>query len=843
MRSSKAPERRARGRSGGRVNNGAPDSGAPGVAALGSEREPRSHATAPSTRPSEDVPTARPEESGTPDGVMPYEPSAPCAACARGVDPLRAACVGVTESAVHYFCSRACRERHRQVEATHGRALPPTTLSAPVLRHEPSAPPTRRPSLEPVARRIAPSERTTPWWPLLGAGVCTAGAVLPATGLRLVGATEGAAFGLLGIAIVFASRTPLTRSGGGLVMWLATPTAVGLLALAAVLGPDATASAPGWLDATRNSAVWLCAAGASIALMWLREHLLERTIAVHVALRKELAARMSQRVAVVAPERSLSAQAAPTSGLPSATPPRSLERATETLREGDEVLCEAGVVIPVDGVVTGGGGDVLPYPRARLGLPRRVGDTVLAGALVVEGALRVRAEQVGDRRALFAAFTPSAARSAVPAGALRWGERARSLQVALPAVAGVMLLALVSPQEHAAKLASVGAALLALPALALARGTRAAFRAATVAAAARGVRFRDREIIQRAGRMDTAVVRVEGTLVPRVYTLVEIVSLSDAHDTRALLSLALAAAGDGPPADKDANGSADGAREPHAISHAVRAYAESLAIAPATLRRLVVTRGSGVSALTDGQGAFVFGSRAALLAAGVSVAVADRAALRAESSGQRVVFLALGGRVRGLLVFAQEVRNEARAALQTLVDLGLEVELVSGDHRATVESLARTLDVTQFKAELSAEQRAAEVRRLRDGEAAVVALGAAPADELMLTSADLSVCLDAAGQSHRLEAGQPVSYDIITASRDLRDAVDAVALARGVRRQVRLVLGAGVVGLTAALLTAVGLLPSLVAVLVALAVDLRCLPGARRSPPSVRSGRQLREDA
>ena len=69
-------------------------------------------------------------------------------------------------------------------------------------------------------------------------------------------------------------------------------------------------------------------------------------------------------------------------------------------------------------------------------------------------------------------------------------------------------------------------------------------------------------------------------------------------------------------------------------------------IEPTPLRRVVYTRGRGVTGLVDGGGALVLGNRQALLNPGVSVAVADREAQRAETEGRTVLFLSLGGRAR-----------------------------------------------------------------------------------------------------------------------------------------------------------------------------------------------------
>ena len=85
--------------------------------------------------------------------------------------------------------------------------------------------------------------------------------------------------------------------------------------------------------------------------------------------------------------------------------------------------------------------------------------------------------------------------------------------------------------------------------------------------------------------------------------------------------------------------------------------------------------------------------------------------------------------------------------MQRLIDLDVEVVLLSGDHRTSVEALARTLDITHVKAELTSEERAAEVGRLREAGGVVAVIGRAPADELTLSAADIALALDGAGSA------------------------------------------------------------------------------------------------
>jgi P-type Cu+ transporter len=683
--------------------------------------------------------------------VLPYEPSVPCARCARGVDPLRAACVTATDDGLLYFCERSCIEEYRAAEARH--AAVRTTPSDSGVRHKS---PSSRIQLETIARRVDPPPPTTPLWPLLAALLSLVAGHLPFSG-----SSRLAALTLAGVAAAFASRVPLTRREGGFSGWIAAPFAVSLLGLAALLDEQPR---------------FLLAAGLGVALMWAREHLIEREEGRRSAARDELAARLAPQVRIgVAGER--------------------LDRPARTLRAGDVFTIEAPETVPVDALVVGGDADVLPYPEARETLVRVPGDGVLAGATLARGSLELRTLRTGRDRTLFGALEPHRA----PALHRTLALAAQATQGAAPLIAVLVALAVAMPfaASAATYLGWIGAAVLAIPLLLGARAAHLPYRRASVDAAARGISFRDAAALELAGTIDTVALRLEGVLVSRAYTLAEVCSLSAGFDARRLLELAL---------------SAEVVAPEHGIARAIRSHAEPLGLRPQPLRRLAYTRGRGISALSDGEGPLVLGSREALLGAGVSVAVADREAHRAESAGARVVFLALGGHVRGLFVFEQQVRPEARVAMQQLFDLGLEVELVSGDHRTTVEAIARPLDIMHVKAELGGAQRTAEIQRLREGDARVAAIGLLPDDEGLLGAADLALCLDAAAL-----AGERA---LTCASRDLRDAAQAFAVARAARRRARNLALLVCAGLLSALLAAVGVLPAVVAVALALLLEL-----------------------
>ncbi|HOU92454.1 MAG TPA: hypothetical protein PLU22_15480, partial [Polyangiaceae bacterium] len=152
----------------------------------------------------------------------------------------------------------------------------------------------------------------------------------------------------------------------------------------------------------------------------------------------------------------------------------------------------------------------------------------------------------------------------------------------------------------------------------------------------------------------------------------------------------------------------------------------------------------------------------------------------------------------------------ARAAVQHLLDVGVEPVLLSGDARETCEALGRALDVDHVRPEVLPQERGDEVRRLADGGALIAVIGRSPVDDAALAAGAVSVALGAAGSS-------AAEWSVQLTNDDVRDAAIAVRLAHECRREARLGVGITMAaGATGALAVAFGLASPAVAPLLAL---------------------------
>jgi Cu+-exporting ATPase len=721
----------------------------------------------------------------------------PCPVCGRPVEPLRAGAAILLEDGFRYLCSHACRARFvagdrylTRSEAPRASASVSASSTDPLLR----AIRKKRASSRPPGTPGSSSEWTAPHTAAPEPPVPVPTLPLAIASVALVASAFATSWTVVGIAAVLAlavvllaliGPTPERRDTGWLASGIA-PLGATLAIAAAVLAFGAGA------DARLGLAGAAVAAACAVLRGWIdagAARPLERQLA---SLRGRIPLRA--RVPIDDATRPLELSAR--------------EVDAETLRAGEEVIVAEGETVPVDGVVRAGEAYVHLHPVARAPVRRRIGDPVIAGARVADGVLRVLATRVGNERAVLRAarFGDGTADDAARVTRLT----ARGIQFAGVAVLIAGLLALVLGDGGGGpsmRLAAAAGVLLAIPLLALRRAAESPFVAAGATAAERGIVFQSARALDRAGGVGVVAICAHGTITEGDPEVVEIHDAGGEGAVDDALSLAAAA---------------EATLGEHPIARAIVRHADRRGGARGTVRRATAVPGRGLVAIGSAGESIVVGSRQLLLDEGISVAALDAEAERAESRGLSVVFVGIDHRPRALIALRDQERPGARAAVQRLIDLHAEVLLLSGDHRGTVEALAKTLDVDHVKAELTPEERGAEVRRLREGGSVVATIGRAGYDEHALAAADVPVVLAAAG-------GPDGERAIALTSDDVRDAAAALWLASAARREAtRAVAVAVTAGSALVVVAANGLAAPALIALGALAVDAFALPAASR---------------
>jgi Cu+-exporting ATPase len=188
--------------------------------------------------------------------------------------------------------------------------------------------------------------------------------------------------------------------------------------------------------------------------------------------------------------------------------------------------------------------------------------------------------------------------------------------------------------------------------------------------------------------------------------------------------------------------------------------------------------GKGITGTVDGK-AVALGNAALLKDADLSTAILDERAESLRRDGQTVVYVAVDGRIAGLLGVADPLKESASEALAELRRQGIRIVLLSGDSRTTTEAIARKLGIDEVIAEVLPDAKGAAIRRLQEAGHIVAMAGDGINDAPALAQAEVGIAMGTGTDVAMQSAG------ITLIKGDLRGIVRARNLSRATLRNIR----------------------------------------------------------
>jgi Cu+-exporting ATPase len=101
----------------------------------------------------------------------------------------------------------------------------------------------------------------------------------------------------------------------------------------------------------------------------------------------------------------------------------------------------------------------------------------------------------------------------------------------------------------------------------------------------------------------------------------------------------------------------------------------------------------------------------------------------------------VNGQVAGLLATADPIKPSSVQAIHSLHAEGLQIIMVTGDTRATAESVARQLGIDEVKAEVLPDQKNAAIKSLQDAGRVVAMAGDGVNDAPALAQAHVGIAM------------------------------------------------------------------------------------------------------
>ncbi|WP_413464429.1 copper-translocating P-type ATPase [Dietzia sp. PP-33] len=438
----------------------------------------------------------------------------------------------------------------------------------------------------------------------------------------------------------------------------------------------------------------------------------------------------------------------------------------QDLELGDLVLVRAGARVPADGTVTDGRAEVdesMITGESKSAI-RDVGDTVVAGTVATDSALRVRITAVGESTALAGIQRMVADAQASSSRTQALADKAAAFLFYFATVAGILTFAVwaLLGNVDEAVVRTVTVLVIACP-HALGLAIPLVIAISTERAARSGVLVKDRLSLERMRTVDVVLFDKTGTLTQGRHRVTGLAAGREVTEERVL---AVAAAVE---ADSE-----------HPVARAIVTAADDRVpatdrVAASDFRSLP---GRGVRARVDGAEISV-GGPAMLDDLGLSVP-ADIAEATDQwvSRGASVLHVVDGERVLGALALEDAVREESRQAIDALHDRGISVAMITGDARQVADAVAADLGIDEVFAEVLPEHKDAKVSELQERGHRVAMVGDGVNDAPALARADVGVAIGA-GTDVAIE-----SAGVVLAANDPRAVLSIIELSQASYRKM-----------------------------------------------------------
>ena len=405
------------------------------------------------------------------------------------------------------------------------------------------------------------------------------------------------------------------------------------------------------------------------------------------------------------------------------------KRAVDELTTGDIVLIRPGASTPADASVVEGAskmnesmitGESKPIDKA-------VGDTLIAGTVNVgDSSLRAEVSATGDDTALagIMRLVAEARSSKSPTQLLADRAAAFLFYAAVAAsVATAIAWTIIDggvTQDAVARVVTV--LVIACPhALGLAIPLVVAIT--TTIAADNGTLIRNREAIDTARTITIVATDKTGTLTQGRVGLVDVVT-TEAVDADTAIALAASVEAD----------------SEHLIALAFRDAAERRSIEVLNASGFEVKKGVGVSGTVNGSHIDVGGPR---LIEELDADPGDELASFASDAGGRghtVVYVVRDGEVIAACSLADAIRDESAPAVAQLLDMGVQVVMITGDSEDVAASVAGELGIDDYRAEVLPEDKDSIIDDLKD-RGVVAMVGDGVNDAPALARADIGIAI------------------------------------------------------------------------------------------------------
>lgn len=424
------------------------------------------------------------------------------------------------------------------------------------------------------------------------------------------------------------------------------------------------------------------------------------------------------------------------------------------LAVGDLIVVKTGERVAADGVVVEGAASVDESALTGESLPvqKTVGDTVKTATFAVSGRIVLRAEKIGRDTALAQIIRLVDEATSSKAPIARLADKISGIFVPVVITAAVLTFAvwMLCGAGTAFALEKAIAVLVISCPCALGLATPTAIMVGTGRGAKAGVLFKSAQALETVGRADVIALDKTGTITVGKPVVTDI--LGDEDEV-----LRLAAALE--------------TQSEHPLGRAIIERAGNRDLPAVSGFKQIV--GRGITGIINGE----------LCAVGNAAAAIDNpfaaVAEQWKEQAKTALFVVKGGKTIGAIAVADRVKADAKAAVERLEKAKVSVVMLTGDNEKTARAVAKQAGISAVFAEMSPQDKDAEILALQQGGHTVVMAGDGINDAPALARADVGMAMGR-GTDVALDCA-----DVVLTNNDLFSVVFAVELGRAVLKNIK----------------------------------------------------------
>lgn len=426
----------------------------------------------------------------------------------------------------------------------------------------------------------------------------------------------------------------------------------------------------------------------------------------------------------------------------------------EEVRKDDILIVKNGEMIPVDGIIESGDASLDQSSLTGESMPviKEKGDMVYSSSIVTSGYIKMKAIKIGEDSSLsvIIKLVEEASNSKAPIS--RLVDKVSFVFVPiiiLISIISFIVNIIISKNFELSFNFAISVLVIACP-CALGLATPVSIMVGTGKGAENGLLIKNAEILEKSHNIKKIVLDKTGTITEGKPKVVDFITFAD-EIIDIVYSL-----------EK---------KSEHPLANAIVNYAKEKKANEITINQYESISGRGIKGMVNSN-CYYIGNTHLLKELNIKDNEIESKINEYSLEGKTSMVVVKDTEIVGIINVKDNIKKTSVDAIKELMDLGIEIIMLTGDNKKTAETIAKEVGIERVIAEVLPEDKQKVINSLKNSKDLVAMVGDGVNDALALTSADIGIVIGA-GSDVAID-----SADIILIRDDLLDVKNIIQLSK-----------------------------------------------------------------